>query len=223
MRLHTPLTLGAMAAAIGVLVAAGATSHAQATGPLSTERYAALDAVYASSVGLEEGASTVGDLRAVCQALDRGDRLLASQRKACLSIVKVSGASDTLAACQTQGGCVRVARRLRMRLTENIVALRAANRVVAVEVPRGACRTELTASASLLSGLRKLRDGVGLLERGMRTRSSKLLGRALVKISEADALLAQQPSSRQSQATFQSVCAPPPAPVVPPVPQPAAP
>jgi len=198
--------------AIAALTALARDARAQDAGPLSPERFAALDTLYVSSIALEAGTATIADGRRVCQALNRADRLLARYAAVCRSSLKVSSAVEAFGACTSRRGCGRTARTVRMALTRYIADVRASNAVVAVEVPLGPCRTELSASRSLLRSFTKLRDGFKLLERGTRTRSDTVVERAMARILDASEELAQLPTAAQSRETYLRVCAPTPAP-----------
>lgn len=213
---RVPLVLTATAALVVIAAATVLTggAHAQEGGPLSPARFAAIDSVYLMSIGVEGGTIAIADARRACQALDRGDRLLASLATTCRSSLKLASASETLGACETRSACGRATKRMRVSLSAFIGELRAANAIVALNVPEGACRTELSASRSLLRQLTKLRDGFKLLERGRRTRNSALIDRAGARIIGAAAQLAEQPTSLEARETFLRVCAPP-APVAP--------
>jgi hypothetical protein len=206
---------GALAArvalvATAVALAAAAAAQAQGSASLSQTRFAALDAMYTAFVAFEESPTpaATADARRVCGALDRGDRLLAVTRRVCLASLTTLPAAEAYGACDTRSGCRRAARRLRIAFTELLVRTRASNRIVAAEVAPGACRTELTAHRALLRAMEKLRDGLRLLERGLRSGSSATIGRAESRILAASLVLAQQPSAAQAHETFRGACAP---------------
>ena len=200
----------AAAVALVMVGAGGGAAYAQAPAGLSPERFRSFDALYTASVAVEESpsASTAADARRVCDALDRGDRLLAAARTACLTSLKAFPAADAFAACATQRSCRRTARRLRIVLSQTLVDLRASNRIVAVELARGPCRTELTAAGSLLRSMEKLRNGLRLLERGLLTGKRALSRRGARQMLAASLELALQPSALQARETFRRVCAP---------------
>ena len=205
--------LAARAALVATVVAlaAAAAVQAQPSASLSPARYAAFDAMYTAIAAFEESPTpaATADVRRVCNALDRGDRLLAVTRRLCLASLKIFPAAEAYGACDTRTGCRRAARRLRIAFTEMFVRTRASNRIVAAEVAPGACRTELTADRALLRAIEKLRDGLRLLERGLRTGSSATVQRAEGRIADASLVLAQQPSAAQAHETFRGACAPP--------------
>ena len=118
--------LSLTAAVVALLAVVGSAADAQQSAGLSSARYGALDSVYTAFVALEDrGTSTAAaDVRRVCDGLDRGDRLLASQRTACLAALKLAPARTSFAACQTPRGCSRGARRVRIAYTRAIRALR---------------------------------------------------------------------------------------------------
>lgn len=195
----------------------GGAAYAQAPAGLSPQRFSAFDALYTASAAVEESpsASTAANARRLCAALDRGDRLLAATRTACLTSLKSFPAATALAACATQRSCRRAARRLRMVFSQTLVDLRASNQIVALELAPGPCRTELTAAGSLLRSMEKLRNGLRLLERGLLTGKRALSRRGARQMLAASLELAQQPSALQARETFRRVCAPPGAPPTP--------
>jgi hypothetical protein len=209
--------VSAAALALMIVGAGSGAAYAQAPAGLSPDRFSSFDALYTASVAVEErpSASTVAKARRVCDALDRGDRLLAATRTACLTSLKSLPAADAFAACATQRSCHRAARRMRIVLSQTLVDLRASNQIVAVELAPGACRTELTAAGSLLRSMEKLRNGLRLLERGLLIGKRALSRRGERQMLAASLELAQQPSALQARETFRRVCAPSGAPATP--------
>jgi len=205
-------TVVAAALCVAMLAGAAAGTHAQAPGALPPARYAALDAVYVASLPLDGQPTPAqeAELRRVCEALDRSDRLLAALGGSCLRSLEAIAPARAYARCETRRGCLRTARRLRIALSRSIADARAANEVVAQEVPAGACRTELRSSKALLGSLEALRDGLRLLERGLRENRRTIIRRAESRIARAGAALDDQATAAQSLEIFRGVCAPAP-------------
>ena len=201
--LAIPLAVALFAVTLGA-------AHAQQSDRLSQARYTAFDRVYTAFVALEAGGnpSASANVRRVCVALDRRDRLLAATRTACLATLRLAPARKAFADCQTARGCSRGARRVRIAVSRAITASRASNRVVAAEVAAGPCRNELTTSRNQLRSMQKLRDGMRLLERGLLTRDSETVRRAEQLIADSVVLGRTQPTTQQSRMTFRRVCPP---------------
>ena len=215
-RRHTPTWLVATVVLGGILLSVAVDEvRAQATTPLSAARFAALDTVYAMSVGIDAGTTSFTAAKPVCEALDRADRLLAIHGTTCRDSLDFGLASEAFGACATPRGCGRGARRTRIALSRLIADFRRSNAIVAVEVPAGDCRTELTASRSLLRDVGKLRDALRLLERGIAARSPRIIARAETQIADASAAFDRQPTAQQSRETYLRVCAPGQAPAAP--------
>ena len=83
---------------------------------------------------------------------------------------------------------------------------RRANRIIALELTDSACRTELRSSRALLRTPTALRDGLLLLERGLRTRDRAVVRRAERRIFAAGE--DPSPTAAQSLEVFRGVCAP---------------
>jgi hypothetical protein len=199
-----------LAAAAFAIAAPAAGADAQAPGSLSAPRFAAFDSVYSALVALEDAptASSTVDVRRVCNALNRSDVLLAITRRTCLTSLKVLSASEAFAACETRRSCRAAVRRLRIAFSETLLHTRRSNRIVAAEVAPGPCRTELTASRSLLRALERFRDALRLLERGLATGNGATVRRAEGRLLAGSIELAQQPTARDAQQAFRSGCAP---------------
>jgi hypothetical protein len=202
--------LSLTAAVLALVVGIGGAAGAQHSAGLSSARYGALDSVYTAFVALEDSGTPTAsaDVRRVCDALDRSDRLLASRRTACLAALRLAPARTAFAACQTPRGCSRGARRVRIAYTRAIRALRASNRIVSDELRPSACRRELTVSRDQLSSMQKLRDGMRLLERALLTRDSAATLRAEQLIADSVTLARRQPTTRQARTAFRGACAP---------------
>ncbi|HEV7805667.1 MAG TPA: hypothetical protein VGO80_07615 [Solirubrobacteraceae bacterium] len=207
--MHVLLRLLVVTAAVAS-AAPAAQARAQDAAGLSPARFAALDAVYVASLPLDRNPTSaqVAELRRVCDALDRSDRLLAVERASCLTGVDVVGPSKAFARCTARRGCRRAVRTLRVVLRRSLADARAANRIVALELAPGACRTELRAGRALLRSLEALRDGLALLERGLRTNDRAVIRRAERRIAAAGERLADQPTAAQSLEVFRGVCGP---------------
>ncbi len=145
-----------------------------------------------------------------CDALDRGDELLAATRATCLTSLQALDPGRAFARCSSRRGCLRAARRLRIVLSRTLAVARASNRVVELELAPSACRTELRSSRALLGALTALRDGLRLLERGLSTNDRAVVRRAEPRISAARGDLDDQPTAAQSLEIFRGVCGPAP-------------
>jgi hypothetical protein len=200
------------AALVVAVLAAGATALALAQQPtvLSPARFAALDAVLFASLPLDGNptAAHEAELRRVCDALDRTDSLLAAVRAACLTSLEAIAPARAYARCRTRLGCLRSARSLRIVLSRTLARSRESNRIVELELAPGACRTELRSSRALLGALTALRDGLRMLEGGLRANRRTVVRRAEQRISLARDWLANQPTAAQSLEIFRGVCAP---------------
>ncbi len=81
------------------------------------------------------------------------------------------------------------------------------NRIVDKEVSAGPCRNQLRTSQALLRSTAKLRDGLRLLDRGLRTRNRAVVRRAQMLIGASLALI-DGPTAAEAHAAFVRVCAP---------------
>jgi hypothetical protein len=187
-----------------------AAAQAQAAAVLSPGRFAALDAVYVASLPLDRNPTRaqVAELRRVCEAVDRRDRLLAVERTSCLTGVDAIGPSQAFARCSARRACVRAARALRIVLRRSLSDARAANGIVALELAPGACRTELRSNRALLRSLEALGDGLAMLERALRRNDRAAIRRAERRIAAAGDALDDQPTAAQSLEVFRGVCTP---------------
>jgi hypothetical protein len=206
---HALLRLFVLTAAVASATLAGQAQAQDARG-LTPARFAALDAVYVASLPFDRNPTLaqVAELRRVCEAVDRGDRLLAVERTSCLTAVDVVRPTQAYARCTARRACLRAARALRIVLRRSLADARAANRIVALELAPGACRTELRSGRTLLRSLEALRDGLALLERGLRTNDRALIRRGERRIAAAGEALDDQPTAAQSLEVFRGVCAP---------------
>jgi hypothetical protein len=205
----------ACAGAVAILaLAAAQPAQAQQAAALSPARYVAVDAVFFASLPLDGNptAAERAELLRVCDALDRGDPLLAVTRTSCLAALQAIAPSRAFARCSTRRGCLRSARRLRILLSRTLTGARASNAVVEHELAPGACRTELRSSRALLRALTALRDGLRLLERGLSADDRALIRRAERRVSAARGDLDDEPTAAQSLEIFRGVCAPAAAP-----------
>ncbi|MEY2513092.1 MAG: hypothetical protein QOJ89_450 [bacterium] len=202
--------LSLTAAVVALFVGAGGAAGAQQAAGLSSARFAALDSVYTAFVALDGSGTSAAaaDVRRVCDALDRSDRLLAITRTACLAALRLAPARESFASCQTPRACSRGARRVRIAYSRTIRASRASNRVVAGELRPSACRRELTVAHDQLRSMQKLRDGMRLLERALLTRRRADTLRAEQLIADSVTLAQQQPTTRQARTAFRGACAP---------------
>lgn len=167
------------------LAAVGGEPSTPPAATLSPARFAAFDTLYTPS--------TPADLKRACDAVDRGDALLAIARAECLTMLKLRLAHHAYEACKTPRGCLRTTRRVRIVLSRVIRYMRALNRVVVAEVAPGPCRSDLRESRATLQALVDLRDGYRLLERARRSGEGHVF--ADVRIIEGEGELAQLPST----------------------------
>lgn len=185
-------------------------AQAQARDPLSPARFAALESIYTATLPLDHSVSpsAMANVRRTCIVLDHSDRLLAAMRRQCLTSLKILARSEAFGACVGRTRCSQTAGRLAAALSEMIINARASNRIVNAEVPAGPCRTELRAGQALLRSSTKLRNGLRLLERGLRTRSRAATARAQMLIVAASLELLEQPTAAQAHAAFVAGCRP---------------
>lgn len=202
-----------LAVAAGLLAATGAAS-AQTTSPLSAARYTVFDTGYTLSIPLDDGgtAADVAKLRAFCETIDVTDPLLAVQREGCLLGIDLNDDGMATADCSSRAGCLRATRSFRVKVTKAIRVLRKSNRVLDAALPAGACRTALRAGRDDIHSTELVRDGLVLVERGLRSRSVKTIKRGQRLIDAGDRLSNKVPSQARQRKTFRAACGPPPAP-----------
>lgn len=222
---RAPRRLTLVVAAVVTMLAVGVAAHAQASDPLSPARYAAIDAIKTAYVQLPDSptASDFADVRRVCDALDRTDRLLALARTGCRTTVRILAAADVLSTCQTALGCSRAAGRLAVALGEQLSTTRATNHIVQAEVPAGPCRRYLRARAADLRSGTRLQHAYRVLQRGARTNDLATVRRAQRLMRQARGPVDPHATPARGRARFRRACAPavlPPPLVVPPPPAP---
>lgn len=216
--LHRGL-LGMLLGATMLATAAAPAAAQTPVSPLSAVRYAAIDQGYAIRIALERKVTVarLDNLSGYCATLDPVDPLLGALREGCTVDAAGWSAGAAFGDCYGVAECLPATIRLRRLLAKSLRVARKSNRVLAREVPAGACRRSLLVSHA---ELRSAERGVVVLramESGLRKRSDRLVQRALTRLGAADDGL----SSHKERATFRSSCGPAPAAPPAPVPTPA--
>jgi hypothetical protein len=192
------------------LVTATAPAPAQTpASPLSAARYAAIDQGYAFEIALERKVTVarLDNLTRYCATLDPVDPLLGVMHEQCSLDVDGFGAGQAFGDCFGVAECLPATMRLRRLVAKDLRLARKANRVLAAEVPAGACRKSLLASSAELRGGDRAVAALKALESGLRKRSLRLVRRALARLRTAST----DPSAAKERKAFRASCGPAPA------------
>lgn len=149
--------------------------------PLSLERAAALEPLYAAAVKAFSTKATKAQERRyeqLCRRLTTKDTLLRDVRRHCIAEI----ASARAFACTTNASCVRALRRGATALTKEIAQARALGKTAARQVDDAACRGVIRISANDIRYLGILRTYARELSRA---KSTKALDRAEAKFNRA--------------------------------------
>ncbi len=191
---------------------------ASAQTPLTPERYAALDAVYAAAVALDADDASTVDLAAVrqsCRTLDSADPLLGPLRKSCTASYTFAVAFEAFGDCASRASCRRTARAARTAVNEAIRLTRAANAAIRAATLVSGCAGVLRSDRADLRLLERFRAFLRLAQRALDSRSPAL-GRRLIREGKAiDRLAAKVPSAAREREDFRAACDPAAAPAAP--------
>ncbi len=207
-RCSLPILLGLVVACVALPAPAGAAV------PLTPERFAALDALYTSSLPFDrehQSAKQLAAARAACRALDGDDPLLGPIRRACTVDLRTVKSMNAFASCRTPLGCLRTARRARIDMSELLSLARRTNAAIDAAALTPSCRSALRAKKDEIRMATRARDMMMLFQRAATTGSRTLFRRLDREANTIIRLSAAMPSAARERKVFRSACAPLPA------------
>jgi len=213
--------LTALTAAAVIVAAAASVALAQAPGPLSAARYAAIDSIKTAFIPVVDGGAGADGypaVRRVCDTVDRSDRMLAIVRRDCLTGLQLFTATDSAQTCQSPRACGRVWGTIRGAMTQLIGSDRALNDVLAAEVPAGPCRTLLRTSRATLRSAQNVRNAARDIQRGYNANNRAIVRRASKRFASLSPESGHNSTATQRRDRFRRVCAPAQTPVPQPTP-----
>lgn len=195
------LPLAVLAALVPASMAA-----AQTPGPLSPERYTALDQILTALIPVEDRDKVTktqyADATKACSALAGPDPVLDRYRGLCEATIAGSRVVERLDRCTGPSSCRSAIAALRKQLKALMTAGRRLNRVLAVEVPDAKCRKALDQGAEEQRGLRQIDGAYKSLSDGLRLKSDRKLREAIKRLDKVRGV----PSGAQRRGRLRDGC-----------------